>query len=214
MAVLSKVHPIRSHSGAAQGGINAALGNAPEGRDDSPQRHAFDTIKGRDYLADQGAVAEMCALAPEAIRELEHSAQAVQPVSGRHDRPAPLRRRGLSPRLLMRPTRPATCCCTRCTSRPSDGASRSTTTRGHAAGRARRPLSRPDRYDLRRGAISEFRLEVLRAGHRGLRPAQPKLHQCADQHGQRHRHGPVGRRRRRTWSSCSSIPPRFSGPTS
>ncbi len=72
VAVLSKVHPIRSHSGAAQGGINAALGNAPTGRDDSPQRHAFDTIKGGDYLADQGAVAKMCALAPEAIRELEH----------------------------------------------------------------------------------------------------------------------------------------------
>jgi succinate dehydrogenase / fumarate reductase flavoprotein subunit len=72
VAVLSKVHPVRSHSGAAQGGINAALGNAPEGRDDSVEKHAFDTIKGGDYLADQGAVAKMCALAPQVIYELEH----------------------------------------------------------------------------------------------------------------------------------------------
>jgi succinate dehydrogenase / fumarate reductase, flavoprotein subunit len=72
VAVVSKVHPVRSHSGAAQGGINAALGNAPDGRDDSPERHAFDTIKGSDYLADQTAVARMCELAPAVIYELEH----------------------------------------------------------------------------------------------------------------------------------------------
>jgi succinate dehydrogenase / fumarate reductase flavoprotein subunit len=72
VAVVSKVHPLRSHSGAAQGGINAALGNAPEGRDDSPERHAFDTIKGSDYLADQSAVLTMCRLAPELIYEFEH----------------------------------------------------------------------------------------------------------------------------------------------
>jgi len=71
VAVISKVHPLRSHSGAAQGGINAALGNAPEGRDDSPEKHAFETIRGSDYLADQAAVAAMCALAPEMIAELE-----------------------------------------------------------------------------------------------------------------------------------------------
>ena len=71
VAVLSKVHPIRSHSGAAQGGINAALGNAPEGRDDSAERHAFDTVKGSDYLADQSAVAKMCSLAPQIVYELE-----------------------------------------------------------------------------------------------------------------------------------------------
>jgi succinate dehydrogenase / fumarate reductase flavoprotein subunit len=71
VAVISKVHPVRSHSGAAQGGINAALGNAPEGRDDSPERHAFETIKGSDYLADQSAVVKMCELAPEMIYEME-----------------------------------------------------------------------------------------------------------------------------------------------
>jgi succinate dehydrogenase / fumarate reductase flavoprotein subunit len=72
VAVISKVHPVRSHSGAAQGGINAALGNAPEARDDSPQKHAFETIKGSDYLADQSAVVMMCELAPELIYEFEH----------------------------------------------------------------------------------------------------------------------------------------------
>jgi succinate dehydrogenase / fumarate reductase, flavoprotein subunit len=71
VAVLSRVHPVRSHSGAAQGGINAALGNAPEGRDDSAEKHAFDTVKGSDYLADQSAVATMCSLAPQIVDEME-----------------------------------------------------------------------------------------------------------------------------------------------
>lgn len=71
VAVVSRVHPVRSHSGAAQGGINAALGNSPDGRDDSPERHAFDTIKGSDYLADQAAVRRMCDLAPEIIAEAD-----------------------------------------------------------------------------------------------------------------------------------------------
>ncbi|MHC5040697.1 MAG: FAD-binding protein, partial [Planctomycetota bacterium] len=64
-AVLSKVYPVRSHSGAAQGGVNAALGNHPEGRDDSWERHAFDTIKGSDYLADQPRVEILTRDAPE-----------------------------------------------------------------------------------------------------------------------------------------------------
>ena len=72
VAVVSQVHPVRSHSGAAQGGINAALGNAADGQDDSAERHAFDTIKGSDYLADQSAVLRMCRLAPDAVYELEH----------------------------------------------------------------------------------------------------------------------------------------------
>ncbi|MHA1214969.1 MAG: FAD-dependent oxidoreductase [Candidatus Hodarchaeales archaeon] len=71
VALVSKVYPVRSHSGAAQGGINAALGNHPEGRDDSPERHAFDTVKGSDYLADQDAVLFMCQEAPKIVVELE-----------------------------------------------------------------------------------------------------------------------------------------------
>ncbi len=53
VAVVSKLHPVRSHSGAAEGGINAALGNAAE---DSPEMHAFDTVKGSDYLGDQDSI--------------------------------------------------------------------------------------------------------------------------------------------------------------
>ena len=72
VAVLSKVHPIRSHSIAAQGGINAALANNPNGRDDTWEKHAFDTIKGSDYLADQDAVELMCREAPGIVYEMEH----------------------------------------------------------------------------------------------------------------------------------------------
>jgi succinate dehydrogenase / fumarate reductase flavoprotein subunit len=72
VAVLSKVYPIRSHSGAAQGGVNAALGNHPEGHDDTWERHAFDTIKGADYLADQSRAEILAREAPERVLEMEH----------------------------------------------------------------------------------------------------------------------------------------------
>jgi len=65
-AVITKLHPLRSHSGAAQGGINAALG-----KDDSTELHEFDTVKGSDYLADQDCVEFMCSKAPETIRWAE-----------------------------------------------------------------------------------------------------------------------------------------------
>jgi succinate dehydrogenase / fumarate reductase flavoprotein subunit len=71
VALISKVVPIRSHSGAAQGGINAALGNHPDGRDDTPEKHAFDTIKGSDYLADQDVVMFMTKEAPKIVVEFE-----------------------------------------------------------------------------------------------------------------------------------------------
>ena len=73
-AVVSKVHPLRSHSVAAQGGMNASLGNI-EGEDrtkDSWKNHAYDTVTGSDYLADQDAVERMCREAPTAVIELEH----------------------------------------------------------------------------------------------------------------------------------------------
>ena len=69
VAVISKVFPTRSHTGAAQGGINAALGNVAP---DSPEKHAYDTVKGSDFLADQDAVELMCETAPKIIREMEH----------------------------------------------------------------------------------------------------------------------------------------------
>ena len=67
VGIISKVHPVRSHSNAAQGGINAALN--PE---DSWESHAFDTVKGSDYLGDQDAIEIMCREAPEEILHLEH----------------------------------------------------------------------------------------------------------------------------------------------
>jgi len=69
VGILSKVYPSRSHSGAAQGGIAAALGNS---EDDSWEEHMFDTIKGGDYLNDQDAVEEYVKAAPRIIYELEH----------------------------------------------------------------------------------------------------------------------------------------------
>ncbi|MEY4704561.1 MAG: Succinate dehydrogenase/fumarate reductase, flavoprotein subunit [Nitrospirota bacterium] len=66
VAVISKVHPVRSHSVAAQGGINAALGE-----NDSWEAHAFDTAKGGLYLGDQDAIEAMCHEAPDDILELE-----------------------------------------------------------------------------------------------------------------------------------------------
>jgi succinate dehydrogenase / fumarate reductase flavoprotein subunit len=72
VAVISKVYPLRSHSVAAQGGINAALGNAVGSEDDSWESHAFDTVKGSDYLADQDAVEILCKEAPTVVMELEH----------------------------------------------------------------------------------------------------------------------------------------------
>jgi succinate dehydrogenase / fumarate reductase, flavoprotein subunit len=67
VGIISKVHPVRSHSNAAQGGINAALN--PE---DSWESHAFDTIKGSDYLGDQDAIEIMCREAPGELLDLEH----------------------------------------------------------------------------------------------------------------------------------------------
>ncbi len=71
-AVLSLLYPVRSHSGAAQGGINAALANMPECADDSPAKHAYDTVKGSDFLADQDAAEILTTDAPKRIYELEH----------------------------------------------------------------------------------------------------------------------------------------------
>jgi succinate dehydrogenase / fumarate reductase flavoprotein subunit len=69
VALLSKIHPVRSHSGAAEGGINAALGNASE---DDPEKHAYDTVKGADYLGDQDAIEVLCEEAPDDVYQLEN----------------------------------------------------------------------------------------------------------------------------------------------
>ena len=68
-AVISKLYPTRSHTGTAQGGISAALGNYEE---DRVEWHTYDSVKGSDYLGDQDAIEFMCEEAPAAILELEH----------------------------------------------------------------------------------------------------------------------------------------------
>ncbi len=69
VAVVSKLYPTRSHTGAAQGGIGAALGNLDE---DKPIYHTYDTVKGGDYLTDQGAAKILAENAVDAVIELEH----------------------------------------------------------------------------------------------------------------------------------------------
>jgi len=66
VAVVSKIYPTRSHSGAAQGGFNSAISE-----DDSVESHVFDTVKGSDYLGDQDAIEILCSEGPEVISELE-----------------------------------------------------------------------------------------------------------------------------------------------
>lgn len=70
VAVISKVFPTRSHTVAAQGGINAALGNSES--DDDWKYHFYDTVKGSDFLGDQDAIELMCSEAPQTVIELEH----------------------------------------------------------------------------------------------------------------------------------------------
>lgn len=70
VAVVAKTHPIRSHSVAAQGGIAATLKNVDS--EDSWEKHAFDTVKGSDYLADQDAVEILAKEAPDVVIDLEH----------------------------------------------------------------------------------------------------------------------------------------------
>jgi succinate dehydrogenase / fumarate reductase flavoprotein subunit len=67
VAILTKLHPLRSHSGAAQGGINAAVG-----AEDSVDTHIYDTVKGSDYLGDQDAIEFFCREAPKVVVEMEH----------------------------------------------------------------------------------------------------------------------------------------------
>ncbi|ATX79381.1 succinate dehydrogenase subunit A [Mariprofundus aestuarium] len=69
VAIVTKVLPTRSHTVAAQGGINASLGNVLS---DNWQWHMYDTVKGSDYLGDQDAIEYMCRAAPRIVRELEH----------------------------------------------------------------------------------------------------------------------------------------------
>ena len=101
VAMISKIHPTRSHSGAAEGGINAALGNASE---DNPEIHAFDTVKGSDYLGDQDAIEILCDEATSS-RTGERSSRGRRTVGSRSARSAPPARRARP----TPPTSPAMC---------------------------------------------------------------------------------------------------------
>ena len=94
-AVISKLYPTRSHTGAAQGGVCAALGNVEE---DYPEWHAFDTVKGGDYLVDQPAAEILTNEAVDAIYELERWGSPVQPDARGPHRPAAVRRTHGEPR--------------------------------------------------------------------------------------------------------------------
>ena len=69
VAIITKVYPSRSHSGAAQGGVAAALGNVDG---DSIEAHIYDTVKGSDFLGDQDSIEILCNDAPRTIYEMEH----------------------------------------------------------------------------------------------------------------------------------------------
>ncbi|MBF0418055.1 MAG: FAD-binding protein, partial [Magnetococcales bacterium] len=66
VAIISKIHPLRSHSCAAQGGVNAAIN--PK---DSRESHTFDTVKGGDYIGDEDAIQLMCQEAPDSVLEMD-----------------------------------------------------------------------------------------------------------------------------------------------
>jgi succinate dehydrogenase / fumarate reductase flavoprotein subunit len=111
IAVVSKLYPPRSHTGAAQGGISAALGNTEE---DHWQWHMFDTVKGGDYLVDQDAAEVLSREAIDAVLELEHMGLPFNRTPDGTDRPTALRRahpelrRGAGRRACFAADRPVT----------------------------------------------------------------------------------------------------------
>ena len=106
VAIVSKLHPTRSHSGAAEGGINAALGNASE---DDPETHAFDTVKGSDYLGDQDAIEILCNEAPGDVYQLENWGAVFSRTEDGRIAQRPVRRRRARRAPPTPPTSPATC---------------------------------------------------------------------------------------------------------
>ena len=171
VAMISKIHPTRSHSGAAEGGINAALGNAAE---DSPEIHAYDTVKGSDYIGDQDAIELFAAGGAGRHHPARELGRGLLPARRRQARAAPVRRRRLAAhRLRGRHHRP----------RPDPGAlgaglqARHPGLRGVlrvAARRERRPL--PGRRLLGPHArrAQDRRREDGRARDRRRRPPVPR----------------------------------------
>ncbi len=105
-AVLTKLYPpTRSHTGAAQGGMAAALANVEE---DNWEWHTFDTVKGGDYLVDQDAAEILAKEAIDSVLDLEKMGLPFNRTPERHHRPAPLRRSLPQPRRGPRSAAPAT----------------------------------------------------------------------------------------------------------
>ena len=112
VAIMSKVHPVRSHSVAAAGGINAAHRPPPT----TGATHAYDTVKGSDFLGDQDAIEIMCAEAPSEVMHLEHIGRHLPPQRRRRARPAAVRRRRRRSGRRTSPTSPVRRSCTCSTS--------------------------------------------------------------------------------------------------
>ena len=203
VAVISKLHPTRSHSGAAEGGINAALGNAA---DDSPESHTFDTVKGSDYIGDQDAIEIF--MSGGAGRHLPARAlgRVLLAPRGRQARAASVRRCRLAAhRLRGRHHRP----------RADPGALRAAREAQYhgvrgvfrlEARRERRPL--PGRHLLgspeRRPAHGRRKdRRSWRRAARGGSTARRRTRTRAPATARRWRTTSVSRSR--TWSSCSSI---------
>ena len=182
VGVVSKLHPTRSHSGAAEGGINAALGNAGE---DSPENHTFFTVKGSDYLGDQDAIAVMCAEGPGDIYELEHMGADLLAHRGRPHRPAPVRRRGRAAHLLRRRHH-----------RPR-AAARAVRAAGQERGHGVRGVVRARSGDRRRAVCGRHRLGPAarrRSGRRGGR-GDPRDRQTGSHLSRHHQRLRLHRRR-------------------
>ena len=191
VGIISKVHPVRSHSNAAQGGINAALN--PE---DTWESHAFDTIKGSDYLGDQDAIEVMCREAPSGAPRARALGRDLPPQRGGPAGHPGVRRRVGRPDLLRgghhRPGDPARAL------RAADAPRGGLPLRGVVHDRARAGRRRPDR---RRGHAQHARRvdgALLRAGrdprHRRQRPDLRPDHERPDLHRGRDRHGLPDRR--------------------
>ena len=207
VAILSQVHPGRSHSGAAQGGINAALANHPEGHDDTPEKHAFDTVKGSDYLADQDAVYPDDPGRPAGDLRDGALGLPVQPLRRRPHRPAARSAAPASRAPATAPTRPATTCCTPSSSRPTGARSRCTSSSSSPASSCvdgRLPRRGRLRHDPRRLRGLHRRRRDHR--HRRRRPHLLEHHQRHHLHRLRGGHG-LPRRRAAQGHGVHPVPP-------
>ena len=187
VALVTKVHPVRSHSGAAQGGINAALGNQTE---DNPDNHTFDTVKGADYIGDQDAIEILCEMAPKEIIQLEHWGA----VFSRHETTGKIAQRPFGGAGF-----PRTCFAADLTGLvilhtlytvcvkyeiPTYEEWFVTELVKDSHGGCCGVVA----YDMVHGTIQTDRREGRRAGHRRRRPRLPPLHELPHLH--RRRHGP------------------------